>query len=197
MESNEANIANNNISRGKKIKKEIFSWMRVLIFAAAAAFVINNVLIVNAAVPTGSMRDTIAVQARLVAFRLSYLFSEPQRLDVVVFRFPDDESELHVKRIIGLPDERVDIIDGQVFISQRAAQPGEWYPPELLDEWYLLETPHNQNLSFEVPPDSFFVMGDNRNQSLDSRGWNNTFLPRENILGRAAFTYFPSLGIIR
>ena len=187
-EPNEINKAKNDIPRGEKIKKEIFSWVRVLLFAALAALIINNVLIVNAAVPTGSMRDTIAVQSRLVAFRLSYMFSEPQRLDVVVFRFPDDESELHVKRIIGMPGDRVDIIGGQVFINQST---------EPLYEWYLPEPPRDQNLTFNVPPDSFFVMGDNRNYSLDSRGWHNTFLPRENILGRAAFTYFPSIGIIR
>ncbi|MDR2182678.1 MAG: signal peptidase I [Clostridiales bacterium] len=188
MESNEVNENNEGMSRGEKIRKEIFSWVRVLLFAAAAAFVINNVLIVNAAVPTGSMRDTIAVQSRLVAWRLSYIFSEPQRFDVVVFRFPDDESELHVKRIIGMPGDRVDIVGGQVFINEST---------EPLDEWYLLEPPRDQNLTFNVPEDSYFVMGDNRNNSTDSRGWNNTFLPRENILGRAAFTYFPSIGIIR
>jgi len=174
--------------RSQKIKKEIFSWIRVLLFAATAAIIINNVLIVNAAVPTGSMRETIAVQSRLVAFRLSYLFSEPERLDVVVFRFPDDESELHVKRIIGLPGDRVDIVNGLVFINQSL---------EPLDEWYLPEPPREQNLTFQVPENSFFVLGDNRNYSLDSRGWQNTFLPRENILGRAAFTYFPSIGLIR
>jgi len=182
------NINENTASRGQKIRKEIFSWVRVLLFAAVAAFIINNVLIVNAAVPTGSMRETIAVQSRLVAFRLSYVFSEPQRLDVVVFRFPDDESELHVKRIIGLPGDRVDIVDGQVFINQSTAP---------LDEWYLPEPPRVQNMTFQVPADSFFVLGDNRNHSHDSRGWSNTFLPRDNILGRAAFTYFPSIGIIR
>ena len=179
---------NNDMPRGQKIRKEIFSWVRVLVFAAAAAFIINNVLIVNASVPTGSMRETIATQTRLVAFRLSYLFSEPERFDIVVFRFPDDESELHVKRIIGLPGERVDIIGGQVFIDN-AATP--------LDEWYLAEPARGQNLTFYVPQDNFFVMGDNRNHSLDSRSWANTFLPRENILGRAVFTYFPSIGIIR
>jgi len=184
----EMNETQTDMPRGQMIRKEIFSWIRVLLFAAVAAFVINNVLIVNAQVPTGSMRDTIAVQSRLVAFRLSYTFSEPERFDVIVFRFPEDESELHVKRIIGMPGDTVDIINGQIFINQGIAP---------LDEWYLPEPPREQNMSFQVPADHFFVMGDNRNYSLDSRGWSNPFLPRENILGRAAFTYFPSIGIIR
>ena len=187
-ETSDANDTGSTATRGEKIMKEVFSWLRVLIFAAAAAFVINNVLIVNASVPTGSMRETIAVQSRLVAFRLSYLFAEPQRFDVVVFRFPDDESELHVKRIIGLPGDVVDIVGGQVFINQST---------EPLYEWYLLEPARGPNQHFVVPQDSFFVMGDNRNNSQDSRSWQNTFLPRENILGRAIFTYFPSIGFIR
>ncbi|MCL2375917.1 MAG: signal peptidase I [Defluviitaleaceae bacterium] len=180
---------NDNIPRSTKIRKEIFSWVRVLLFAVAAAFIINNVLIVNASVPSGSMLDTIAAPSRLVAFRLSYLFSEPERFDIVVFRYPENESVLHVKRIIGLPGESVDIIGGQVFIN------GSEIP---LDEWYLLERPWSENHSFEVPEDHFFVLGDNRNHSHDGRGWASShYLPRENILGRAAFSYFPSFGIIR
>lgn len=180
---------NNNISRDNKIKREIFSWLKVLIFAVLIAVFINNVLIVNASVPTGSMRNTIAEQSRLVAFRLAYLFSPPDRFDVVVFRFPDDESLLFVKRVIGLPGERVDIINGQVFINESAVP---------LDEWYLLEPALAEaGRTFVVPEDSFFVLGDNRNDSNDSRGWINTFLPLENILGRALFSYFPTIGIIR
>ena len=189
MEENKANETSGSPTRGEKIMKEVFSWLRVLIFAAAAAFIINNVLIVNASVPTGSMRETIAVQSRLVAFRLSYLFSPPNRFDVIVFRSPDDESILFVKRIIGLPGERVDIINGQVFINENAIP---------LDEWYLLEPVQQQpDMTFFVPEDSFFVLGDNRNDSNDSRRWTNTFLPRDNILGRAVFSYFPTIGIIR
>ena len=173
----------------KNLVKELISWAKVVIFAVVVAFFINNVIIVNATVPTSSMRDTIAERSRLVAFRLSYLFSEPERFDVVVFRFPDDESYLFVKRIIGLPGERIDIINGQVFIDESS------YP---LDEWYLLEPVHlTMDQSFLVPENSYFVLGDNRNFSHDSRRWANSYLPQENILGRAIFSYFPRIGIIR
>ncbi|MCL2573329.1 MAG: signal peptidase I [Defluviitaleaceae bacterium] len=193
-QDNTKDITKSNITRNQKIRKEIFSWVRVLLFAAVAALIINNIIIVNASVPTGSMQNTIAANSRLVAFRLSYLFSEPQRFDVVVFRYPDNEAELHVKRIIGLPGDTIDIMDGLVFIN------GDTVP---LDEWYLPEPAHGPQQHFEVPQDNFFVMGDNRNHSLDGRGlggqgWQTTsYLPRENILGRAIFTYFPSIGLIR
>ena len=132
------------------------------------------------------MRPTIAVQSRLMSFRLAYLFAEPQRFDVVVFRFPDNESVLYVKRILGLPGEQVDIVDGVLYIDGIH-----------IHEWYLLETPNAENYTFIVPEDSFFVLGDNRNDSHDSRTWINTFLPRENILGRTIFAYFPSFRMIR
>ncbi|MCL2397085.1 MAG: signal peptidase I [Defluviitaleaceae bacterium] len=168
--------------------KEALSWIIMLGLAVAAALLIRNFVIVNAVVPTGSMRPTIAEQDRLVAWRLSYVFGEPQRYDVVIFRFPDDESILYVKRIIGMPGETVDIIDGQVFIDGSS---------EPLNDEFLLGPAVGSDQTFHVPEGSFFVLGDNRNDSHDSRTWRNTFLPRDNILGRAAFVYWPRLGIIR
>jgi signal peptidase I len=172
----------------KNFRREVFSWIRVIGFAIIAAVFINNVIIVNASVPTGSMRNTIIEPSRLVAFRLSYVFSEPERFDVIVFRFPDDESTLYVKRIIGMPGERLDIINGQVFINGSA---------EPLDDSFIREPQRGINQSFIIPEGSYFVMGDNRNDSHDSRNWYNTFLPRENILGKAIFSYFPNIGMIR
>lgn len=178
------------------LKSEIFSWVKLTAFALGIAFFINTVIIVNASVPTGSMRPTIESQSRLFAFRLSYLFSDPERLDVIVFNSPDGTRTRYVKRIIGMPGETVDIISGQVFIDGSA---------EPLDEWYLLEPPAGPSFtpqSFVVPEGSFFVMGDNRNDSQDSRGlgrypWNNLFVPQDNIMGRALFMYFPRISGIR
>jgi len=181
----------------KSVGREILSWVILIAIAVIAATFINNVLIVNATVPTGSMENTIMSHTRLVAWRLSYTFSDPERLDVIVFESPDGEDILYVKRIIGMPGEQLDIIGGQVFIN------GSQTP---LDEWYLLEAPNNSlaDQSFQIPEGTFFVMGDNRNDSKDSRGlgwnpWENLFIPVENILGRAAFSYWPfnRIGIIR
>ena len=177
-------------SKRKKIFKEILSWLIVLGAAWGIAWVVLNVVIVNAIVPTGSMRATIEEDTRLVAFRLSYLFSDPQRFDVIVIRSHNDESTLYVKRIIGMPGDRLDIIGGRVYIN------GDTEP---LDEWFLLEParPDLGSQTFYVPQGHYFVMGDNRNDSQDSRGWADPFVPRENILGRAVFRYFPRIGLIR
>jgi len=183
-----------NENQPKSVVKEIISWVIVIAVAIIAATLINRVIIVNATVPTGSMENTIMSHTRLVAWRLSYAFSEPERLDVIVFESPDGEDILYVKRIIGLPGETIEIVAGEVFINGN-----------LLDEWYLKGMPHELDQEARIIPEGhFFVMGDNRNNSKDSRGlgampWVNQYIPRENILGRASFSYWPlnRMGIIR
>ena len=185
------NTPDDAVKKPKSLKKEIISWILVVGSAVLISFLINNFIIVNATVPSGSMRNTIQEGTRIIAFRLSYLFSEPERFDVVVFRAPDNEEIYNVKRIIGMGGERIDIIGGQVFVNLE---------PEPLYDGFILE-PHRQEMdsTFLVPEGHFFVLGDHRNDSHDSRGWINTYLPRENILGRAVFSYFPfnRMGLIR
>ena len=164
------------------VAKELASWVAVVFFAVAAALFINQVIIVNAMVPSGSMEDTIMTDDRIAAFRLSYAFSEPQRFHIVVFPFPDDESTLFVKRIIGMPGETVEIINGQVFIDGSI---------EPLEDSFVYGIPHGNSGPFTVPEGSYFMLGDNRNNSRDSRYWTNQFVEREQILGRVILRYFP------
>ena len=119
---------------------------------------------------------------RLIGNRLAYLFGEPERGDIVIFRYPDDETQLFVKRVIGLPGETVTIEDAKVYIGD-----------ELLDEWYLKEewVVDAGPYTFEVPDDCYFVMGDNRNNSKDSRYWQNTYVEDDQLLGKAVFRYWP------
>ena len=102
-----------------EIAKEIVSWVKTIILALLLAAGINTFIIVNAEVPSGSMENTIMTNDRIVAFRLSYLFGKPDRGDVVVFHFPDDPTgkTLYVKRIIGLPGEKIEIKKGRVYIN--------------------------------------------------------------------------------
>lgn len=101
----------------KFIVSEAFSFIKIVIFAAIIALLCTNFIIINAEVPSGSMRDTIWEGDRLFGFRLAYKFSEPKRGDVIIFKYPDNESENYVKRVIGLPNEIVQIKEGHVYIN--------------------------------------------------------------------------------
>lgn len=171
-----------------EIKTEIISWVKTIIFAIVLAFCINNFVIVNASVPSGSMKETIQEGDRIVAFRLAYTFSDPERFDVIVFKYPDDESVLYIKRLIGLPGETVEIKDGEVYIN------GSETP---LDDSFVENSATGDFGPYEVPEDGYFMMGDNRDNSEDSRYWDNTYVHKEKMLGKAMIKYFPSVGLIR
>lgn len=166
------------------IFKEIMSWVIPFAIALVAALLIKNFLIINADVPTGSMENTILPGDRFIGNRLAYVFGEPERGDIVVFRYPDDESEIYVKRVIGLPGDTIDIEDGKIYINGSTEPLQEDY---LKEEWTVATGPY----TFEVPEGSYFMMGDNRNDSWDARYWSNTYVTKDKILGKALFTYWP------
>ena len=132
-----------------------------------------------------SMQPNLQTNERLVIEKLSYRLHGPRRGDVVVLHDPSGGSELLIKRVIGLPGERVTIADGQVFIDGVA-----------LDEPYLNQETQGGGRSWLVPPLHVFVMGDNRQASRDSRSFGP--VGRDQIIGRALFRYWPldQIGII-
>ena len=189
MRLNNENITNRERRlSARTVVKGILSWVLWIASAVAVAFVINKAILVNAMVVSGSMEQTIMTGYRVLGNRLNYLFQEPQRLDIIVFLYPDDPDELpFVKRIIGLPGETVEIIAGTVYIND-----------EPLDEsMYMHEDMFGSYGPYVVPEGAFFVLGDNRNNSKDSRDWNEKYVPTNNILGKVYFRIFPSFGIIR
>ena len=120
--------------------------------------------------------------------RLSYLFEEPQRGDIVIFRFPDNEKIYYVKRVIGLPGETVDIHDGHVYLNGSE---------EPLEEGYIREPMiPEEPAHYEVPDGCYFMLGDNRNYSADARVWQNTYVKKEKIVAKVLFRYFPKIGKI-
>ncbi len=170
------------------VKSEIISWIKTVVFAVVFALFINNFVMVNASVPTGSMENTIMPGDRIMAFRLAYTFESPKRFDIVVFKFPDDESTLYVKRIIGLPGETVVIKGGKVYINGS---------DEALPDEFIKDIPfHDDCGPYEVPEGHYFMLGDNRNNSADSRMWRNTYLSEDKILGEAVFKYYPRFKIL-
>ncbi len=182
-------IQESNEQKDKKqaVISEILSWVKTLVGACVLAFLITTFLIVNAKVPSGSMENTVMTGDRLIANRLAYLFSEPERFDIVVFRYPDDESVLYIKRIIGLPGETVEIRDNEVYINGS---------DEPLDDSFIKEDMVSADGVYQVPEGEYFMMGDNRNNSSDSRFWNYKFVKKDKILGKAVFKYYPGFEIL-
>lgn len=162
----------------KKVLKEILSWVLVFVIAFAAAKFINRFIYSNVKVPSGSMEKTIMTGDKVAMLRCSYYFKDPKRGDIVVFPFPDDESVDFIKRIIGLPGETIKGRNGLVYINGKP-----------LKEPYVKEKIDSDFGPYEIPKGSYFMMGDNRNDSKDSRYWNHPFLKRSKIKGKAIFKY--------
>ena len=165
-------------NKRKRILGEAAFYVGIL---AAALFLWRFVLL-NAQVPTGSMENTIMSETRIMGLRCAYWFSEPERGDIIVFYAPDHRDTLYVKRVIGLPGETVQIIDGQTYI--------DGVP---LKEDYLPEPMVGSYGPYQVPEGGYFMMGDNRNHSADAREWTNTYVYEDDIIGKAYFSYWPKL----
>lgn len=162
----------------KRVFKEILSWVLVFVVALGLAYFINKVVIFKVVVPSGSMKDTILINDRVITYRLAYLFDKPERGDIIVFPFPDDEKVDFIKRIIGLPGDTVEGKDGLVYINGKP-----------LDEPYVKEKLNNDFGPIDVPIGKYFMMGDNRNCSKDSRYWENKFVDMKKIKGKAIVKY--------
>ena len=175
---------NNVAGEEPSLAHEILEWIIVILLSASLAFVLDKFIIVNAKIPSASMEPTIMTGDRLIGNRLAYLKSEPQRGDVIIFLFPDNEKEYFIKRVIGLPGETVTINAGKVFINDS---------DEPLDESkYIVDTPLGDFGPYVVPEGAYFTMGDNRNNSMDSRFWNQPYVFSDKILGKAWVRYFPN-----
>lgn len=168
-------------------KKEVFDWLKIIFTAAIIACFLDTCIIANSWVPSGSMETTIMTGDRLIGSRLSYRFADPERGDVVIFRLPDDKRK-YLKRIIGLPGDTIDIRNGHVFLN------GSETP---LEEDYIRE-PMNKDpdMHFEVPEKSYFMLGDNRNGSLDARAWKIHYVSKDKIIAKVLFRYFPNISKI-
>ena len=161
---------------------ELIQWLIAILVAVIIALFVDNFLIVNAQIPSGSMENTIMTGDRVVGNRLSYLTKDPERYDVIIFKYPDDESQLFIKRIIGLPGETVEIRDGHIYIGGSS---------EPLEDVETKEYMVGNYGPYTVPEGCYFVMGDNRNDSKDSRYWINPYVSKDKILGKAVFRYWP------
>ncbi|MDO4614042.1 MAG: signal peptidase I [Lachnospiraceae bacterium] len=162
--------------------REILEYVGMIGAVVVIAFLLETFIVINARIPSASMENTIMTSDRIFGNRLAYINDDPKRYDIVIFKYPDDESQLFIKRVIGLPGETVEIIDGKVYINNSA---------EPLDDSFCPETPEGDFGPYVVPEGSYFMLGDNRNHSRDSRYWDNTFVSKDAILGKTIFRYWP------
>lgn len=169
----------------KTKKTQIIDIVKTIVISIIIAFIITNFVIVNALIPSGSMENTVMTKDRVIAFRLSYLFSEPKRQDIIILNSTNEnENKMYLKRIIGLPGETINIIDGKVYINNSKTP---------LKEPYIKETMLGNFGPYTIPDEHYFVMGDNRNNSIDSRYWEKPFVKKDKILGKAIFKYYPKI----
>ncbi len=142
--------------------------------------VIFNYVILLGTTSSGSMEPTLRVGNFCVYNALAYTASEPERGDIIMFNFAKDGREVaYVKRVIGIPGDKIQFLDGYVIINGQTVNESAYIPENV-------ET--NCERSFEVPENSYFVMGDNRENSYDSRYWENPYVPRKEIRGKFMFS---------
>ncbi len=131
-----------------------------------------------------SMESTFSTGQYLIVDQVSYRFNEPERGDVIIFRYPKDPSKFFIKRIIGIPGDTIDIKGNAVTVKNATNQDGT-----VLDEPYVLDMAPNTTLTEVLGDKEYFVMGDNRDASSDSRMWG--VLQRDKIVGRAFLRLYP------
>lgn len=238
-------IQNDNEQSGKKGKKgkkekkkkskfgETVDFLLPIVIAVIVALLLKYFVFANAVVPTGSMKNTINENDRIIASRIAYINETPQRYDIILFYYPDDESQIFVKRVIGLPGETVTVVDGSTFITDKDGNTyetdqsfvtngeptgdyGPYYIPEkgevittdgiycyaengmkvgysgFLDKYCKV----SDSGEYTVAENLYFCMGDNRNESHDSRFWENTYVAENKILGEAKFKYYPEFEVL-
>lgn len=176
----------------KNIMKEILSTSIYLLVVLCAAYLIITYVGQRTQVSGSSMETTLSDGDNLLVDKITYRFSEPKRFDIIVFPFQYDTDTYYIKRIIGMPGETVQIdYDGNIYING-----------SLLEESYGREVIQNPGRAAEpitLGEDEYFVMGDNRNNSSDSRDPSVGNIHRKDIIGRAWVRIwpFPKFGVLK
>ena len=163
-----------------KRQRVLWSWSRDLLLALAFSALFIVFLYQPVRVEGSSMLPGLQDQERIFINKFVYKLEPIERGDIVVFHYPFDPSKSYIKRVIGVSGDRVRIIEGQVYVNGRPLKEG-YVPGEYFDYRSLAE--------MTVPPHSYFVLGDHRVSSNDSRAWG--FVPRNYIYGKAVFVFWP------
>lgn len=171
------------VKEEKNILRELGSWLLYLLFVVVFSFIIITYVGQRTRVDGQSMETTLYNNDNLIVDKISYRFRDPKRFEIIVFPYQYRENTYYIKRIIGLPGETVQVIDGYVYID--GEQLDEHYGNELMESPGIAEDP------ITLGEDEYFVLGDNRNHSSDSRDATVGVLHRKDLLGRAWIRIWP------
>ncbi len=160
--------------------EEIKDWIVSIAIAVVLAFFIRYFIVELYLVDGPSMRPTLQSAERLVVNKFIYRFRPPERGEILVFRYPRDPSRDFIKRVIAVPGDTIEIRDGRVYVNAA-----------LLNEPYILSKTRGNYPLATVPDGHIFVMGDNRNNSEDSRFADVGFVPFDLIKGKAMLVFWP------
>lgn len=163
----------------KELSREIAEWVISIIIAVALALIVHNYVFQIVRVDGPSMETTLYTNERMAVTKFTYLIGKPQRGDIVVTKFPGDNLN-YVKRVIGLSGEKFKIVDGAVYINGH-----------MLDEPYIKDTIIEEYGEMTVPDGHYLVMGDNRNNSRDSRVFSIGPIEEDMIVGKSQFVVWP------
>lgn len=165
----------------KTVKQEIFEWVMVFVVAAALAFVVRTFIFEPVRVDGSSMLNTLTDSDFMIATKFDYLLGDPERFDIVICDYPNtDDGMYRVKRVIGLPGETLELRGGELYIDG-----------EHVEQNFDMTENETYFGPFTVPQDHYFVMGDNRNNSKDSRSTLVGALPRSLIKGHVRAVVYP------
>ena len=161
----------------------LVDFAETIVVALIFALIIRQYVIMTSLVPSESMVPTFMVRDRLFVNKFIYRFVEPERGDIVVFKSPRGDNKDYVKRLVGLPGETLEVKKGEIYID---GVPVVFAGVDIRYDYSYFGP-------VIIPEDSFFVMGDNRANSYDSRFWTspNYFVPKDKLEGKAWFTFYP------
>ena len=165
----------------EQARKEFIDFFKMVVWFALFFFCLRTFVVEGFEIQGSSMEPTLEENERLFVLKFAYRFDNVERGDVIVFLYPEDHSRRFIKRVIGLPGDTVEIRDGKVMVNgeklREAYVNGDYFRPQ-------------EDISkVTVPADCYYVLGDHRSVSSDSRsGW---FVPRKNIVGKAVLRFWP------
>ena len=172
--------------------REVLGWVMYIALIIGLSYLIVNFVGQRTSVSGHSMEPTLSDHDNLLVDKISYRFKDPERYDIIVFPYQHGKDIFYIKRIIGLPGETVQVKDGYVYINGELLE-SEVYGAEEMENPMMAETP------ITLGEDEYFVLGDNRNHSQDSRDPNVGPVHREDIMGRAFVRIYPfdRVGVIK